>query len=66
MFSIQRNKDYFDRQYYEQDMQSMSQFIGKVNAYDDRTKVMQEWLIRKEDEIKSRVNLPPKSMQKTD
>lgn len=47
-------------------MQSMSQFMRKVNAYDDRIKVMQEWLIRKEEEIKSRVNLPPKSMQKSD
>ena len=66
MFSINRNKDYFDRQYYEQDMQSMSDFMNKVNPYDDRIKVMQEWLIRKEDEIKSRVNLPPKSFQKSD
>lgn len=47
-------------------MQSMSQFIDKANAYDDRVKVMQEWLIRKEEEIKSRVNMPPKSMQKSD
>lgn len=27
---------------------------------------MQEWLIRKEKEIKSRVQLPPKSMQSSD
>lgn len=27
MFSVTRNKDYFDRQFYTQDMQSLEQFI---------------------------------------
>lgn len=27
MFSVTRNKDYFDRQFYPQDMQSLDQFI---------------------------------------
>ena len=28
MFSINRNKDYFDRQYFDNDMKSMNEFIG--------------------------------------
>jgi len=28
MFSVQRNRDYFDRQFYDTDMQSMEQFMS--------------------------------------
>ena len=66
MFSINRNKDHFDRQFYENDMQSMRDFIKKVNKYDDRNDLLKEWLARKEEEIKSRVVVPPKSLQQTD
>ena len=34
MFSIQRNKDAFDRQFYDNDMASMKHFIGEANTYD--------------------------------
>lgn len=66
MFSIGRNKDSFDREYYENDMASMSQFIEKANSYDDRVKLLEEWLARKEDEIKSRIVRPGPSMKKPD
>lgn len=59
MFSVTRNKDFFDQQFYEQDMQSMKEFVEAANHYDNREKLLEEWLIRKEQEIKSRVNLPP-------
>ena len=36
MFSIQRNKDYFDRQYYDNDMESMEHFMKQTNTYDSR------------------------------
>ena len=62
MFSILRNQDYFDRQFYEQDMQSMRDFIKKINTYDNRSELLKEWFVRKEEEIKSRVVIPPKSL----
>lgn len=66
MFSIQRNKDYFDRQFYDTDMQSMERFIEEANPYDSRISLLEEWVVRKEEEIKSRLVTPPKSMRKSD
>lgn len=34
MFSINRNADYFDRSFYDLDMQSMKEFIQQANVYD--------------------------------
>ena len=47
-------------------MQSMGSFIESSSLYDDRIKLLEEWCVRKEEEIKSRVVLPPKSMKKED
>lgn len=66
VLSIGRNKDYFDQQYYQQDMESLRDFLAQANAYDDRIKLLEEWLLRKEQEIQQRVVLPPKSLQKPD
>lgn len=66
MFSIKRNQDAFDRHYYDIDMKSMQEFIAQANTYDDRVKLLEEWLVRKEEEIKTRVVLAPESMQKSD
>lgn len=66
MFSINRNKNSFDREYYDIDMESMESFIESTKSYDDRIKLLEEWCVRKEEEIKSRVVLPPKSMKKQD
>lgn len=66
MFSINRNKDYFDRQYFDNDMKSMNEFISQSNNYDDRIKLLEEWVIRKEEEFKTRSVLPPDHMKKPD
>lgn len=66
MVSIQRNKDSFEKQYYATDMQSMKDFVNDVNDYDNRITQLEHWLVRKEDEWKARVNLPPESMKKPD
>lgn len=66
MFSINRNKNSFDREYYDIDMQSMGTFIANSSAYDDRIKMLEEWCARKEEEYQSRVVLPPKAMKKED
>jgi|DEB0MinimDraft_12_1074336.scaffolds.fasta_scaffold21400_2 hypothetical protein len=42
-------------------MQSLKDFVKDVNSFDDREKMLEEWVVRKEQEIKSRVNLPPKA-----
>ena len=62
MFSITRNKDSFDKQFYDRDMQSMRDFISEANSFDSRIPMLEEWLVRKEDEIKSRVVMPPKHL----
>jgi hypothetical protein len=66
MFSITRGKDSFDREYFDNDMKSMNQFISTANSYDQRIQLLEEWVVRKETEYKSRVVLPPNSMKQPD
>lgn len=66
MISINRNKDYFDKQFYDNDMKSFRDFFEAANAYDDRIALVERWLVRKEDEIKARVQRPPASLKKSD
>lgn len=61
-----RNRDHFDKQFYDSDMKSMDEFMEKTNRYDDRAKLLEEWVVRKEEEWKSRAALPPKHLQKSD
>jgi hypothetical protein len=55
MISVKRNKDFFDKHFYPQDMASFRQFAEAVNSYDNRLGLLERWLIRKEDEVQSRV-----------
>jgi hypothetical protein len=66
MISIQRNTDAFDREFYEIDMKSLREFIEDANSYDNRIKHLEAWIARKEDEYKSRVNMPPANLKKSD
>lgn len=66
MISIKRNKDYFDKQFYANDMTSFRNYFEAVNNYDDRLALIERWLIRKEDEYKARVVLPPANLAKAD
>lgn len=66
MVSVKRNKDYFDKQFYETDMTSFNEFFSAANAYDERIALVERWLVRKEDEFKARVQLPPAALKKTD
>lgn len=36
MLSVKRNRDYFDRQFYDNDMKSLEAFAEAANLYDDR------------------------------
>lgn len=66
MFSINRNKDSFDKQYFNTDMQSMKEFLHETNSCDNRAKLLEDWVSRKELEIKARVVLPPNSLKRPD
>jgi hypothetical protein len=66
MLSVKRNKDYFDKQFYDNDMKSLDNFLESANKYDARIELLERWIVRKEDEIKARVVRPPKSLQKAD
>lgn len=58
--------DLFDREFYDNDMKSMKEYLDTVNKYDDRIALLEAWIIRKEDEFKSRVNRPPAHLKKVD
>lgn len=62
MISVKRNKDYFDRHFYDNDMKSFRNFFEAVNQYDDRLVLLERWLVRKEDEIKQRVVRPSSNL----
>lgn len=66
MISIQRNLDSFDKEFYEIDMKSLREFFEDVNDYDSRISYLESWIVRKEDEYKSRVNKPPAQLKKSD
>lgn len=66
MFLVGRGQDHFDRQYLNQDIESLEQFIADVNPYDSRIQLLQQWLGRKEHEVKNRFNLPTPELQKAD
>ena len=44
----------------------MRNFFEAANAYDNRLGLIERWLVRKEDEIKTRVVLPNAALQKPD
>lgn len=62
MLSVKRNRDYFDRHFYDNDMQSLTAFAEAANLYDDRLQKLERWIVRKEDEFQSRVVRPPKDL----
>jgi len=55
MISVKRGKDYFDQQFFQNDMESFSKFVTDANNYDSRIELVERWIVRKEDEIKVRV-----------
>lgn len=66
MISIARNKDYFDKAYYDSDMKSYEEFVNQVNKYDNRIELLEKWIMRKEDEFKARTVLPPANLRRSD
>ena len=54
MFAVKRNKDSFDKVYFEMDMKSLDDFLKEGNLYDNRVKLLEKWAVRKEEEIEKR------------
>ena len=46
MLSVKRNRDHFDRQFYENDMKSLEVFAEDANKYDDRWEKVERWVVR--------------------
>ncbi len=40
--------------------------MNECNHYDQRIKMLEVWIARKEEEVHSRVVMPPQNMKKTD
>ena len=47
-------------------MASFRSFFEAANIYDNRLGLLERWLVRKEDEVQSRVERPPDSLKKSD
>ncbi len=61
-----RGLDYFDNAFLDIDKKSFSEFFDTANSYDNRMTLLENWLCRKDEEIKKRVNLPTVNNAKSD
>jgi len=48
------------------DRESFSAFFDEANNFDSRVTLLENWMCRKDDEVKNRVTLPPPQMAKSD
>jgi len=48
------------------DRASFGDFFDKANSYDTRMTLLENWLCRKDEEVRQRVNLPIAAMAKSD
>ena len=58
MFSLGRGIDRFDQVFLEIDLKSFEDFFTEANTFDNRTTLLENWICRKEEEYRKRVNLP--------
>ena len=63
---VGRGLDAFDNAFLDLDRASFAAFFEKANSYDSRTTLLENWLFRKDREVRTRVNLPPNQMAKSD
>jgi hypothetical protein len=47
-------------------MNSLEEFVSKINASEDRIDLVENWIVRKEQELTTRVNLPSPDLQRSD
>lgn len=66
MLWVGRGIDKFDKVFLELDRKSFDDFFNIANSFDNRTTLLENWICRKEEEFKRRVNLPTKALNNSD
>jgi hypothetical protein len=66
MLWVGRGVDKFDKVFLELDRKSFDHFFNIANSFDNRTTLLENWICRKEEEYKRRVNLPTKALNNSD
>lgn len=66
MLNVGRGLDMFDQAFLDQDEKSFQEFLEKANFSDKRNSLVESWMLRKEKELKQRVNLPTPDLAKSD
>jgi len=66
MLNAGRGLEKFDKIYHALDLDSLQEFFDEANNFDNRVTLLENWICRKEEEIKTRVNLPTPDLQKSD
>lgn len=61
-----RGLDAFDNAFIDMDKASFGDFFDTANNYDTRMTLLENWLCRKDEEVRQRVNLPTSAMAKSD
>ena len=61
-----RGLDAFDNEFLDMDRESFGEFFDEANTYDSRITLLENWLCRKDQEVRQRVTLPPPQMAKSD
>ena len=65
-FRVKRGKSYFDEVWMQLDEKSLEEFISDVNPCEDRFKALEEWWMKKEEEMNSRVDFPREKFRLSD
>jgi len=61
-----RGLDAFDNEFLDIDRASFANFFNEANCYDSRVNLLENWLCRKDEEVRKRVVLPLPQMAKPD
>lgn len=66
MVFFDRGLDAFDNAFLEMDRASFSEFFDEANSFDQRTTLLENWLCRKDEEVRNRITLPTSQLNKSD
>ena len=58
MVFVDRGLDAFDNAFLEIDRESFSTFFDEANDFDSRVNLLENWMCRKDEEVRNRVTLP--------
>ena len=61
-----RGLDAFDNSFLDMDRESFDNFFDEANNFDSRQILLENWLSRKGEEVRNRVNLPSPELAKSD